>query len=643
MVKVWLSGGAALAVVEDNGGYFSLHVRDEGFPIACQRWVADLLAQQAPDLLHFESEDLYPFATVSARLIEEWRRERSFRLLLLALDRELSRHLRLRAGQAVNELLMISDIRSSVRNRLLSAPFPSGDTELNAIHSFVNLTSLLHEVDERQSAVNIVVAAWQAACLNSELSAEEGMLLRRRCVAESGFAQMVESVFQCDRQIASKWLATIRHAVEPSRVASLFWQWHYEILKSIPPLYPERSRNEDRGPDRAFRQFLDSLKLGPIEDAVAQSPPEIQNAFEQFRYKYAAEPQNIESITRQASYNIATVPYSAAGKFSGLQPEHQKMLDYFHSLSDSDSRFGRVEEFKTAGFEEVLEHIRVARFVILSFLFLTRNRRDQWGVIPLGRQEAIGFVFHKENKVAADILNDFRAAELDPSGEIGSDYGGVSKLLNVPHFPSLDIEGTHLAASAGQRLTSRLIKAINRSKGQLYYMRGDAQKDIVEQILADLGQHDERGALPRILHPISESSGNVPLFYKLNASGVVIHDPGDKLRTDIHTFDPAHLPAIINSLGPSPEGYRVVCVRHGLDIPVGLGYSLAMLPYLLTTDLQDGLPFWQKLQERARNLYLRPEVVSTFGQAGIVLTPNQLNLEINTIGDILNQFERSSS
>ena len=351
MARVWLSGGAALAVVEDGGSYFSLHVRDEGSPVACQWWVADLLGQQAPDLLHFESEDHYPFTTVSARLIEEWRRERTFRLLLLSLDRELSHHLRLRARRAVNELLMISEIRSSVRNRLLSAPFPRADAELNGIDSFSYLKLLLQEVDDRQPAVNIVVEAWLAACLNSELSAEESMILRRRCVTEGGFAQMVESVFLGNRQIASKWLATIRHAVEPSRVASLYWRWHYEILKNIPPLHSQQSLNEDQDTDWGFRQFLDSLKLGPIEHAVAQSPPEIQNAFEQFRYRYAAEPQNIEGITRQVSYNIATVPYSAAGQFSGLQPEHRKMLDYFHSLSDSDSRFGRVVELDTAGFE----------------------------------------------------------------------------------------------------------------------------------------------------------------------------------------------------------------------------------------------------------------------------------------------------
>ena len=376
-----------------------------------------------------------------------------------------------------------------------------------------------------------------------------------------------------------------------------------------------------------------------------EAPEELRNSLRRLE----ASPDLSLEITKLNSYFVANMPYAPAQLFAGFSKEHAEFSEYLSMLSFRNPRIGRMESLGKVNANiiggNLVEGSRL--LFLLALFFLTEKRKRNWGAIKLGNQQTLGFVFHRTNsdlKKLVELFENMKPSERDESGD---EHRGAQNLLSAQIANEINIYGQDWPAEMSRKWIIEMIKSLAKvNNATVYYVRGDAMQDIIEEVLRGEGMAHEipvfcRMSATRERIEVSDEE----IFFKYDDYGVIREGVGPNksvLESGVGTFDTAQLPSIIRLIGNKINEYVILIIRHGVFVPVGIGYSLHMTPYLFIDckddNVEEELPLWKLIRKKAIELYLvrNKGAISKFQQAGIYFDPDVIAIaeEIQMRNDI---------
>lgn len=285
--------------------------------------------------------------------------------------------------------------------------------------------------------------------------------------------------------------------------------------------------------------------------------------------------EHLDKLTAKApadhrSTAIADEVYYSKATFTnidkGLSSPQERLVGVLTNL-----KLGRIETLGDRDYSSsIYEDLANTRRVMYLFPFyLTPSRRSLFGVLPFGAQRKLGFILPKSHPSSTRWDQLTEAAQRNPLNP----QGGAPLPLN-------------------DQLTwiARLILDTHEIKGKLAWFLGFSQKEILNNCRILSQDSSIRHALTVIETSLGLSRRHdLPVFTQCDLRLTVY----PQNRTVV-TFDPGE--ACITNAGIRDDCRCVVC-EHGLDVPVGIGFNLYMLPSLLLDDK------WKILLEVARTGY----------------------------------------
>lgn len=226
---------------------------------------------------------------------------------------------------------------------------------------------------------------------------------------------------------------------------------------------------------------------------------------------------------------------------------------------------------------------------------MSRTRRPYFGVIPYARQRMIGLVMHESHPAFQWMSNQMNPFPLKSTPIKRSGPGKKSIEILVTH----EIEASSWLP--------QIIATTDESQGKVFSVSGDVQQTILFEALHQ--QAKERysqsveaiNRLETIQRRVDLPSGGGPSLSML--------DWKERLKSrSIFLFDPW----AAEHFQPSEE-YKYVVFPHNVDIKVGVGFSVNLLPTLLINDR------WKKILEAAKAVYTTPAMKKGLDSIGIEL------------------------
>jgi anti-sigma regulatory factor (Ser/Thr protein kinase) len=192
-VQAVISGRAGKALLLNEGLLKSFDVADPSN--LASRQVADLpyLFGDSQDLRIIENADLN---SIARELENDCHWNLALDLTLLSLDPELPDHIRSRALQDIEQLLIDDQLVVRLENIIYARPIPedgdlAGALDLCINASVQNMGDLLRRVEERQSLIGEVSASWQTIPTKIFGSYENQAEFQRFAVREGLFRSLV--------------------------------------------------------------------------------------------------------------------------------------------------------------------------------------------------------------------------------------------------------------------------------------------------------------------------------------------------------------------------------------------------------------------------------------------------------------------
>jgi hypothetical protein len=250
---------------------------------------------------------------------------------------------------------------------------------------------------------------------------------------------------------------------------------------------------------------------------------------------------------------------------------HYKNCDF--NIPDNDEKMYEIDE-------RSMFYKKKSLFLYPYYLDIDRKRHA--GVIPYAYQKSMAIVIRKDNKfyeewvgVRERIKQEFPKSEDWELDLMIKDY---------------DIDTTDWL--------KRLIADLYRNKGYIHSIRGYVFDAIIQQfIIKNLKADTQIGYLIKPstairnlreeLDYFSEYNSNKFLKIKNNPPSILVLDPVEAFGDTVNKRD------IIEYVDKTL--FDIINVTHGLKIPIGIGYSLYMLPELLKNNT------WKRIQDFAIN------------------------------------------
>jgi len=210
-------------------------------------------------------------------------------------------------------------------------------------------------------------------------------------------------------------------------------------------------------------------------------------------------------------------------------------------------------------------------FLYPYFLDENRIREKGAGVIPYAVQTSMAIIIHKKNEMYYKwgAIRDDAEADLKKSDPIRNRFSNEEIDRNVQVGVSVD-------------WLKNLIEFIYLKNGEIHSVRGYVFNAIIQQF-ADTHIRDNKkmmGVLSASTDVLSVQE-KLPFYRKLKAhenpspNHILLLDPADAFKVSKNGD------RVFQYLN---REYDIVNVKHGLDIPVGIGFSLPALPRLLKND-----------------------------------------------------------
>jgi len=285
---------------------------------------------------------------------------------------------------------------------------------------------------------------------------------------------------------------------------------------------------------------------------------------------------------------------------------------------------------------------RCNRVLYLFPFFLTQGRKDSWGVIPFGNQRKLGFLFHKDHPGFQARNGLGKVISKESSSKQRASAHSTRSLRLVTPQPSKN--GPQETPTGVLDWVADVIKHTEEKDGKIYSIQGFVTGEILLELVQSIGKEVISEAFANAAKPMdADSYKRIPFFRKASASRKKGRKAAPFFRRaatsskngkyDVYIFDPAESDWISNEIGS--KDYRTVVIEHGLAIPVGIGFSLYMLPALLRDEN------WRAVLNHALDVYA--PLASKFERIGIELDPELLRSRQQSIQksqDIVNKSTR---
>ncbi|HXO72778.1 MAG TPA: DUF4062 domain-containing protein [Bradyrhizobium sp.] len=451
-----------------------------------------------------------------------------------------------------------------------------------------------------------------------------------------------------ETDLAAKKLEALKDRIRQDRVVAFFKSpddLRSHVIEALIKLPPKRSMRRSPAAERFFpqagiesrnrsgrstinpelKQFLDSIGVEPSA-LGAPHPTEISHAIGEYKRKWADLLPGSRSIDVLVS--ISEYPSIFPSDF---QEKHDQYYEFLRRLGLYYPEMGtfRAKNQEFVGSRLTDQTLAQNKKVILasSFFYQTSSRKDLWGVIPVGRQEAFGLIMPRALYKA--IFGEQNPLELVTVSTRVDDLL-ASSLRQLPGRLTLKIDlfGTNWAHESTLWFLERIVRHLAVNDGTIYVRRGYIQGDLLTGFLSRSPLSSMNSRLQdMIVFPKGNDESNFPLF---SAEGTDLDEESVDRTKTCALFDLGQIDKIISGICNSKsvcDDYLLFTVRHGLTVPVGIGFSLPLLPYLLKKSSfgNDGKEvfLYETMRKAAINLYIgdrEQKRVDEFLEIGIDLT-----------------------
>jgi hypothetical protein len=386
-----------------------------------------------------------------------------------------------------------------------------------------------------------------------------------------------------------------------NKLKSKFSPWLRDFIKEIFDEYSELSVLE-MALKSPYENILLELSLDPeILDDI-RVPLVMRNSLQDLLEKIKKKPSLIRIVNDE--------------QISVIDPTYIDSLDDLIEKLKEKLKSMQIGVINDPANDDVFEatekkiYYRVPTLFLYPY-FLDETRTDELGagVIAYGMQTCMALVINKKNKKYKEWELLRAAAELDLNNSLSK------KRTNSEIDRSISVLESTLW------LRSLIEQTYRAKKGEIHTVRGYVFNSIIQQFAEDnIKDNKKLGEVLMLSIDVDNIKKQLP-FYKENI------DVSEKFNVDqILLLDPA------DALCVSKNGNRlcknlnhefdVLYVKHGLNIPVGIGYSLFALPHLLKNNN------WKILQNfMVENLKIKNRITSSsheeiLNSIGIMLIDN---------------------
>lgn len=231
---------------------------------------------------------------------------------------------------------------------------------------------------------------------------------------------------------------------------------------------------------------------------------------------------------------------------------------------------------------------------------LSRTRLPCFSVLPYARQKKLGVVLHKDN---FNIL-------ADPDGSYFTDLTARDGKDGRPPIAGLWETDTFVK----EALVQMILPTLQSPEGRVYSVTGDAMFPILsEALIVDEGNlsNEVINRLPernrKVSRPLVDDDFRKEVHKEASVS---VQTPSDlrrcfnaqeleKTKTSIFVWDPWEA----SKLDLANTDFRAIIFPHGLEVPVGVGFSVNLMPALLCKDGDESR--WKKIWQSAYQAYAK--------------------------------------
>lgn len=335
---------------------------------------------------------------------------------------------------------------------------------------------------------------------------------------------------------------------------------------------------------------------------------------------------------------------------TGFMKEHDELINSIEATEDIYFKNSNLKEFRPLDrreFDIDMMDRKIpmrARYILgLAFFFCPSvKQKEFWSAIPLGKQRAIGLICHNtlwtECRVQAVIDRFGEAAQTSP--EMDNVDRALMSYLSDIGCSREDILGLGWNAENTAFVINRLLEHLKLcGESRIFVRRGFVMGDILIEYLRDHFREDLIPEVSTMLTPDdSNDDSTMAIFPRWRHFRRLPHP--ELLKNSIALFDLGYMDKIVDgSRGPFEENglgeYKVIIIKHGVDIDVGLGFSLPVLPFLfrrLPCPAGGTEYWWQYVSRECGKIYGRDRengesARNLFLRAGIELDKDYFGLE----------------
>lgn len=235
--------------------------------------------------------------------------------------------------------------------------------------------------------------------------------------------------------------------------------------------------------------------------------------------------------------------------------------------------------------------------IFLYPYFLDTDRTEKAGVIPYAKQTSLAIVIHKDNTQYKEWLK--LRATVQNENSLPENQEREADLL--------------VTKAESKKWLKGLVEDIYNNSGQIHTIRGYVFHSIIKQFVINNIENDE--ALGQVLKAPTDLSilkeklqffRSLGVRESIDKNSILLLDPSDAFKETDN--GQKFMPDL-------QQNFRVITVKHGLEIPVGIGFSLFALPRLLEKGN------WKVLKDLVLNKL--SDQREKFFKVGIELLPTQ--------------------
>jgi hypothetical protein len=364
-----------------------------------------------------------------------------------------------------------------------------------------------------------------------------------------------------------------------------FPQWVKNLIADLFEDYPDLNALK-----KINENFLSNYTIAEIEEAsgiklsninLSILPKEIQQAFKQLISNVEIDKRRLRYF-KSTYYSIANFPFFQI--FDNLQNELTL------SLKEMFERKGKIESpiNQEHGTFEITERSSLYS-AITGFTYpyyLDKKREFVAGVVPFAYQDYFAIIIAKENKLYKRWVTLRNRVLEEESANISSNSNS--------HF----IAELMISKTETKEWFKGLLNEMNNKNGSIHFIEGYIFDDVVTEF-------QNRNFYDNVhINRMNQEGTNINDLNTLKFFQKTTTNKKNTLKTDekeqnkifildpVEAFCESHNNSRIRDLIDS-ECYDVINVRHGLKYPIGVGFSLYALPFLLENNN------WKIIQDKA--------------------------------------------